>query len=149
MLHFPTFAMVMQVSCMLEVCDLFFFILILQGVTVERVSQVSEEILNFGIWNGIETVLDYGDFWSWIYCVFCIIWLQECGWFEYEWPLQAHLFQVLVIRFWHNFRRIKRCFLIGVNVDMLEKVCQWRWALWFQKPVSGWACLSVPLWKGI
>lgn len=95
---------------MLEVCGLF-FIFILQGVTAERVPQVSEETLNFEIWKDIETVLDYGDFWSWIYCVFCIIWLQECRWFESEWPLKAHIFQFLVIRFGHNFRGDKRCVL--------------------------------------
>lgn len=44
-------------------------------------------------------------------CFFCIIWLQECRWFESEWPLKAHIFQFLVIRFWHNFRGVKRCVL--------------------------------------
>lgn len=62
---FP-FEMMMYILCqyMLELCDLLFYFDFM-GVTVKR---VSEETLNFGILNIVETVIDYGDFWSWTEC---------------------------------------------------------------------------------
>jgi hypothetical protein len=39
-------------------------------------------------------------------------------WFEYEWPLEAHIFECLAIREWHYLRRIKRCGLVGGSVSL-------------------------------
>ena len=46
---------------MFQVCDLV-FILILQGVTVKRLSCESEDTLNFDLLNIVKTLMDYGDF---------------------------------------------------------------------------------------
>ena len=49
---------------MLEVCDrLFdFFFFYFAGVTLKRLPWVSEETLNFGLLDSVETVLDYRNF---------------------------------------------------------------------------------------
>jgi hypothetical protein len=42
---------------------------ILLGVAVKRLPWISEETLNFGLLNSIETVIDYGNFGNWTNCI--------------------------------------------------------------------------------
>ena len=52
-----------MVMYMLEVCDLIFDF-DFTGDDSEEIAWLSEETLNFGLLNIVETVIDYGDFWS-------------------------------------------------------------------------------------
>lgn len=45
----------------LDVCDLFLFYLFI----VKRVSHISEETSDFGLFSSVSTVKNYEDFWSW------------------------------------------------------------------------------------
>jgi hypothetical protein len=38
----------------------------------------------------------------------------------------------VVIREWSYFTRIRIYDLVGVGVAVLEEVCHWVWAFWFQ-----------------
>lgn len=70
MLSFFSFGMVMYIvcHCLLEVCDLLFDFGV-TGVGVKGWPGVSAKIRTL---SSVETVKDYGWFWSWVECIFAL-----------------------------------------------------------------------------
>ena len=121
----PSFRMAMYIlrHYMWEACDLFFFIFILQGVTVQRLLFVSDT-LNFGLFK--QCWEDYERLWGllkldWIHFITIsqTYWGQwlECG------GLNKHVPHHTPAKFSH---RECHC-LLGV-VALLKEVCHWEWA---------------------
>lgn len=88
---------------MLEVCDLLFCFWFYRGLQIKDCLNLRRD---FDLWtfNTLETIIDYGNFWSYTKCVFIMLWLgmtpkDTCvwtslwgpgsgmWWFEYTWPM--------------------------------------------------------------